>query len=129
MIQFLPYGGLKWLSKNESNDFCLSATPLNSVSENISIGYILEVELEYPDEFHDLYNNYPLTPDKLEISQNMSSKYCSTIANEYGIRVGGVNKLVPNLRNNNKYVFYYSNLQLYLSLGMKLTKVHRFKSS
>ena len=129
MIQFLPYGGLKWLSKNESNDFCLSATPLNSVSENISIGYILEVELEYPDEFHDLYNNYPLTPGKLEISQNMSSKYCSTIANEYGIRIGGVNKLVPNLRNNNKYFFYYRNLQLYLSLGMKLTKVHRFKSS
>ena len=36
-----------------------------------------------------------------------------------------VNKLVPNLGNKSKYVVHYKNLQLYLSLGMKLTKVHR----
>ena len=30
-----------------------------------------------------------------------------------------------NLKNKNKYVVYYKNLQLHLSLGMKLTKVHR----
>ena len=36
-----------------------------------------------------------------------------------------INKLVPNLGNKNKYALYYKNLQLYLSLGMKLTKVHK----
>ena len=62
----------------------------------------------------------------------MLSKYCSDIANKYGIKIGGVNKLVPNLRNKKRYVVHYGNLQLYLSLGMKLTKVHkilRFKQS
>ena len=54
----------------------------------------------------------------------MLSKYC-TVANEYGIKVGGVNKLVPNLGNKSKYVLHYGNLPLHLSLGMKLTKVHR----
>ena len=48
----------------------------------------------------------------------MLSNYCSNIANEYGIEIGGVNKLVPNL--DNKYVPRYRNLQLYLSLEMKL---------
>ena len=60
------------------------------------------------------------------------SKYCSNIANKYGINVGGVNKLVPNLRDKIKYVVHYKNLQYYLSLGMKLIKVHRtlkFKQS
>ena len=89
------------------------------------IGYILEVDLEYPSELHDLRNDYPLAPETFEISQNMLSNYCPNIANEYGIKVGGVNKLVPNLGNKSKYVVHYRNLQLYLSLGMKLTKVNR----
>ena len=34
-------------------------------------------------------------------------------------------KLVPNLMDKKKYVVHYKNLQLYLSLGMKLRKIHR----
>ena len=53
------------------------------------------------------------------------SKYCNDIVNKYGIKVDGVNKLLPNLRDKIKYVVHYRNLQHYLSLGMKLIKVHR----
>ena len=62
----------------------------------------------------------------------MLSKYFLTVANKYGIKIGGVNKLVPNLGNKSIYVVHYRNLQLYLSLGMKLARVHRilkFKQS
>ena len=55
----------------------------------------------------------------------MLSKYCLNIANKYGIKIGGVNKLLPNLHNKNKYVLHYRNLQLYLSLGMKLDKIQK----
>ena len=55
----------------------------------------------------------------------MLSKYCSDIFNKYGIKVGRVNKLVPNLRYKVKYVVHYRNLQLYLKLRMKLIKIHR----
>ena len=86
---------------------------------------MLKIDLEYPNELHNLHNDYPLAPEKLEISQNMLSKYCSDIADEYGIKIGSANKLVPNLSNKSKYVVHYRNIQLYLSLGMKLAKVHR----
>ena len=55
----------------------------------------------------------------------MLSKYCSDIANKYGIKVGGVNKLVQNLRDKVKNVVHYRNLPHYFSLGMNLIKIHR----
>ena len=127
MSQYLPYSRFKWLNQKEISKFCL-----NSIIENSSVGYILEVDLEYPSELHELHNDYQLAPEKLEISQSMLSKYCLDIANEYGIKIGGVNKLIPNLANKSKYVVHYRNLQLYLSLGMKLTiiyKILKFKPS
>ena len=81
---------------------------------------------------HELHNDYPLAPEKLDITHNMLSNYCCNIASEYGINIFGVNKSVPNLGNKCKCVVHYRNLQLHLTLGMKLTKVHRilkFKQS
>ena len=98
---------------------------MDCISEISPIGYILEVDPEHCKELHDIHSDYPLAPEKLKISSNMLSKYCSDIANKYGIKVGGVNKLVPNLRDKVKYIVYYRNIQLYSELGMKLVKVHR----
>ena len=76
------------MGKKEISDFCL-----NSFSENNSIGYLLEVDLECPIELHELHNDYPLAPQKLEISQNILSKYCFDIADKHGVKIVGVNKL------------------------------------
>ena len=62
----------------------------------------------------------------------MLSAYSKKIPDEYKIKVGDVKKLIPNLGNKTKYVLPYRNLQLYLSLRMKLTKINRalgFKQS
>ena len=55
----------------------------------------------------------------------MLSKYCKNIADKYEIKVGDVKKLITNLGNKTNYVVHYKNLQLYLSLGIKLTKFNR----
>ena len=55
----------------------------------------------------------------------MLSKYCNKIADKYEIKAGDVKKLIPSLGNKTNYVVHYRNLQLYLSLGTKLTKIHR----
>ena len=62
MSQYLPYGRFKWLSQKEIDKF-----HVNSVAENSPTGHILEVDLEYSDELHELHNDYPLAPEKLKL--------------------------------------------------------------
>ena len=96
------------------------------------VGYILEVDLKYPDELHKLHNDYPLAPEKLTVVNDILSNYCKSTADKYEIKVDDVKKLIPNLGNKTKYVLHYRDLQLYLPLGIKLTKIHRalkFKQS
>ena len=85
----------------------------------------MKVDIEYPDDLHELHSDYPLAPEKLAVSSNMLSKYCKEIASEYKVKVGDVKKLIPKLGNKTKFALYYKNRQLYLSLGVRLTKIHR----
>ena len=118
MSEYLPYKELKWLKTIDKFD-------VMSVNEKSLIGYFLEVDLKYPDELNELHNDYPLASQNLAVSSNMISKYCKKIDDKYEIRVGDVKKLIPNSGDKTNYVVHYRNLQLYLSLGMKLTKIHR----
>ena len=53
-----------WL-KNVDNFY------VDSISEKSLIGYLLEVDLEYPEELHKLHNEYPLAPEKLIVPDDM----------------------------------------------------------
>ena len=86
---------------------------------------ILEVDLEYPPELHQLHNDYLLDPEKMTVRPEMLSDYSREILEREKMTIGKVEKLIPNLYNKEKYVLHYRNLQLYLKLGMKLKKIHR----
>ena len=120
MSQYLPTGGFKWLKQNKIDNLDLK----KYYKENKK-GIILEVDLEYPEKLHDLHNDYPLAPEKVKVTDNMLSNYCKKIADKYNISTGLVYKLIPTLNKKEKYVLHYRNLQLYIDLGLKLTKIHR----
>ena len=88
----LPTGEFKWMTSKQ----------LRSWREHPCI---LEVDLEYPQELHDLHDDYPLAPERVTADK--------------------VEKLIPNLNNKEKYVIHQKVLKQYLDLGLKLTKVHR----
>ena len=67
---------------------------------------ILELDLEYPKDLHDLHNDYPLAPERIMCKNK-------------------VEKLIPNLQDKEKYVIHYKNLKQYLDLGLELTCIHR----
>ena len=120
MSQYLPTGGFKWMTEKQINKINLA-----QYNENSEKGLILEVDLEYPKELHDLHNDYPLAAERVCVNKNMLSEYCKKIQNKFNISTGLVHKLIPTLSNKEKYVLHYRNLQLYLDLGLKVNKVHR----
>ena len=118
MSQKLPTGDFRGVK-------CPWLINLDSYDENSAKGLVLEVDLEYPKELHHLHNDYPLAPEKITVGEEMLSDYCQKIKSKEGIKIGQVEKLVPNLRVKERYIVHYRNLQFYLSKGLKLTKIHR----
>ena len=92
MSVYLSCGGFKWLKNVDGFGVTL-------ISKKSRIGYILKFDVAYPDELHELYNDYPLAPEKLAVSYDMLSKDCKKIVGEYEIKVVDVKKLIPNLGN------------------------------
>ena len=121
MIQKLPYRNLKWDDKITEDDI------INY--NNGRTGYILEVDLEYPKELHDLHNDYPLAPEVMNVKANMLSEKQVEI---YKLINGSkepkdekTKKLILNLNDKSKYVVHIRTLQFYLKHGLKLKKIHR----
>ena len=114
MSKFLPTSGFKWIYPKKFD--------LNKYTSNSSKGCVLEVDLEYPEELIQLYNDYLLAPDKTEIKREALSEYQLKIADLYNIPAGNVKKLVPNVFDKEKHVLHYQKLQLYLRLGLKIKK-------
>ena len=77
----------------------------NELDDWKHLSCFLEVDLEYLEDLHDLHNDYPLAPER--------------------IKIGNVEKLIPNLNNKTNYVVHYEHLKLYEILGLKITKIHR----
>ena len=102
MSQKLPVHSFKWMTNQEIEN--LFNNQIVQVWKKTPC--ILKVDLEYPEELHDLHNDYPLAPERVECDH-------------------GVKKLIPNLRHKNNYVIHYKNLMQCLRLGMKLKKIHR----
>lgn len=97
MMEHLPLSCFKWSHESINN--------ILNTKDDSEIGYILEVNLEYPEELHDKHNDYPMCPEHLKIN---GSK---------------INKLILNLNDKNHYVLHYRTLKLVLKYGLKLTGV------
>ena len=91
-------------------------------------GFILEIDLEYPQELHDKHNSYPLAPENTQLPDEWLSPYQKSLARDLNLGKDRTKELLLTLRDKKKYVLHYRNLQLYLKLGMKLKKVHNVLS-
>ena len=106
MSQYLPTGGFRWMTQKQ-----IDKIDIAKYKEDSKKGLILEVD--------------PLAPEKVKVTESILSEYCQNISEKFGISIGLVHKLIPTLSKKEKYVLHYRNLQLYIDLGLKVSKVHR----
>jgi len=76
MMQLLPVGGFQWV--NAELDEVLT------MPDDAAEGYIIEVDLEYPEHLHDSHNDYPLAPETISVKEQWLSDYQHTLVNELG---------------------------------------------
>jgi hypothetical protein len=125
MVQRLPYKDFKW-------NTTLTEKNVREWKDTSNKGFILEVDLEYPQELHDLHNDYPLAPEKVSVEAEMLSPWTQDcyrrlkdMSDDKMIPDEKTQKLLLRLTNKEKYVVHIKTLQLYLQLGMKLKGIHR----
>jgi len=128
MCEYLPVNNFKWLSQKEITFFNIS-----KIKNESNIGFILEVDLSYPDYLHDLHNDYPLCPEHFDVDLNMLSKNqkdALSLLNPFKNLNSAYknNKLIPNLYNKNKYIIHSRHLKLVKELGLKVDKIYRILS-
>ena len=111
MSQPLPTGEFKWVEIRQDIE-PKSAVDMLVRNSDWGYGYLLEVDVQYPKELHDHHNDLPFMCEK--------------------IKVNGVEKLVPNLYDKDKYVIHVKALKQALDHGLVLEKIYRviqFKQS
>ncbi|XP_018365191.1 PREDICTED: uncharacterized protein LOC108762616 [Trachymyrmex cornetzi] len=100
MSQFLPYGEFQWVDNVEHFN-------VMSVSSDSVIGYILEVDLVYPQNYHDAHTDLPFCPTRERLPGKRNNKHSAT------------------LYDKERYVIHYRNLQQCIQHGLHVKKIYR----
>ena len=96
MSQPLPTGGFKWTDVNPNE--------ISELATRTDKGYVLEVDVSYPKEWHNSHNDLPFMCERIEIN--------------------GVEKLVPNLRDKKSYIIHIQAMNQTLQHGLRLDRIH-----
>ena len=113
MSKPLPYKNFK-LSNDES---------LNE--NNLNTG-IYEVDIEIPENLHNKFKDFPVCPEIKSMNENNLSEYRKYLNNKLDIKYNEKDKkLILDLSPKKNYKVYYNNLEYYLKLSIKVTKIHK----
>jgi len=123
MSQSLPYKDLKF--SNISLDEVLETSDENDE------GYILEIDLRFPDEIHDKLKEFPPCPENVSPDLSWLSDFQKQLIlekNNNKMRISKCAKLIPHFHEHKNYCIHYRNLKYVKSLGVELGKVHNIIS-
>jgi len=78
-------------------------------------GYFVEVDLDYPAEMLETHKDYPIAPERLQVSNLMLSAKQIQLRRAYNLpRKSRVEKLIPNIMAKKHYLVHYLTLKFAL---------------
>jgi len=121
----LPHSNFKWLNEDEIGYFS-NEVNIQAIDDDSEIGYIFDLDLEYPASIHDDTADFPLAPEMQMIEQKMFSSYMKDLYKKVrpNTNFSSTKKLLLHQFDRENYVVHYSILKFYLFMGMKVKKVH-----
>ena len=120
MTKPLPYKDFRW-----ENPSIITDRFIQNYSDEDRRGLFVEVDLAYPRELHRTHDSFPCAPSHQMIPEKDLSPYQQEYLSRHNIKHATEHyKVIPNLYDKHNYVCHIKNLQQYVSLGLKLTKVH-----
>jgi hypothetical protein len=127
MCRPLPVSDYSFIAEEE-----IQKLKIMEIADDSEYGYILSCAISIPPELHDMFNDFPLLPEKLDIKSEWLSKHSNDLKIKFQQKNSKIKKLVPNLFDKDSITLHYTHLKLCLRLGLKLEKIHkvlRFKQS
>ena len=118
-------GGYKRLSEEEFSWIDWTAQTLNQPT-----GYMACVDLSVPKELHEKMEDFPLAPDRMDITYKDLSPYARAALKSYTDHPTDykTKKLVGSFADKKRYYVHYMNLKLFLEEGVKIDKIHSVTS-
>ena len=92
--------------------------------DNGRIGFVVEVDLEYPDAIHEKHSDFPILSDKQPIDPLELSEYQTQMKNILKVSATKkTNKLRQTIHPKSHYVTHFRNLKSFLEQGIIVTKI------
>ena len=124
LSQYLPTGDFKKIKFGCEHESVL----MNEIKEDIlstpddnEKGYFIECDIEYPVEIKEKTENFPLCPYQTKADPSLFSDFLNSVKQT---SYKPTPKLTCDVTNKQKYMMHYRVFKFYISMGMKVTKIH-----
>ena len=124
MSQFLPYDEIEMWHGHPDKYWKWLEEILNTPDDS-EIGYILEIDLKYPDNIKQKTKYFPFCPENKKINPNKYNEYMNSIKPENYTKS---KKLICDWTDKKKYLIHYRMLKFYVRHGMIVEKIHEIIS-
>ena len=123
MLMYLPTGNFQIYENNSITESFINKV-LNT-DDCSNTGYVLIVDLIYPDNIKYKSKNFPFCPENKAIDSDNFTEYMHEHApNPHR----STSKLICDQTNKEYYIVHYRNLKFYLRMGMIISRVHKIVS-
>ena len=133
LCELLPHSNFEELHPDDIPITFPDEASILAIDKNGDVGFLFEVDLEYPTHLHNKTKDFPLAPESGEVTEEMLSPFMKQLHRQilenrnlsHDTPFKSCRKLLLSQYDKEHYVVHFAMLQYYLEMGLKIKKIHR----